>query len=61
MFIRTVFISGKSTKMRKRIKKKKRSCKLCKPWKMAWSNRWKDKELARLKEYEKQKKEFLHA
>lgn len=40
--------------MRKRFKQKKESCALCKPFKMGWSNRWKDKELTKLKEAEKQ-------
>lgn len=30
--------------MRKQYKNKKRSCKLCKPHKMGWFNRWKHKE-----------------
>ena len=38
--------------MRKRLKRKKRSCALCKPHKMGGENRWKPKELARLKEAE---------
>lgn len=29
--------------MRKQYKKKKRSCALCKPWKMNGQNRWKAK------------------
>lgn len=45
--------------MRKRLKKKRRSCALCKPNKMGWANRWKDKEAARLKEFEKEKETFL--
>jgi len=39
--------------MRKRFKIKKRSCALCKPQKMGWSNRWNAKELAEIKEFEK--------
>ena len=35
--------------MRKRLKKKKRSCPLCKPHKTGGSNRWKAKDEARLK------------
>ena len=30
--------------MRKQYKNKKRSCAVCKPFKMGWQNRWKDKE-----------------
>jgi hypothetical protein len=41
--------------MRKRLKKKKHSCALCKPHKMGWGNRWKPKELVRLKEFEQMK------
>ena len=32
--------------MRKQRKKKLRSCALCKPHKMGWSNRWKAKDRA---------------
>jgi len=39
--------------MRKRFKQKKESCALCKPHKMGWQNRWKDKELSKLEETEK--------
>lgn len=38
--------------MRKRLKKKKRSCPLCKPHKMERANRWKTKELAQIQEFE---------
>ena len=38
--------------MRKRLKRKRRSCGLCKPYKMGGENRWKPKELARLKQAE---------
>jgi hypothetical protein len=34
---------------RKRMKKKKRSCPLCKPHKMGGDNRWKPKEFGRIK------------
>ena len=34
--------------MRKRLKVKKRSCAMCKPYKMGGENRWKPKELAKL-------------
>lgn len=36
--------------MRKRLKKKKHSCALCKPNKMGCANRWRDKEMVLLKE-----------
>lgn len=39
--------------MRKRYKKKKHSCAMCKPHKMHWSCRWKIKDREKLKEYEK--------
>lgn len=39
--------------MRKRIKKKKRSCPLCKPHKTGGANRWKAKELDRLERDER--------
>jgi hypothetical protein len=42
--------------MRKTYKVKKRSCKMCKPHKMGWSVRWKVKELAALKRFEKEAK-----
>lgn len=45
--------------MRKRLKKKKRCCALCKPFKRAKQGRWKDKELSRLKQFEKEKKGLL--
>lgn len=34
---------------RKRLKKKRRSCRLCKPHKMGLDTRWKPREMARLK------------
>ena len=40
--------------MRKRYKKKARSCALCKPHKMHGANRWKKKELESLKIFEKE-------
>ena len=40
--------------MRKRLKKKKRSCALCKPHKMRGCNRWKPKEEAKLKAFERE-------
>lgn len=41
--------------MRKRLKKKQRSCSLCKPHKMGGSNRWKPKDELALKEWERDK------
>ena len=38
--------------MRKRLKRKRRACGLCKPHKKGMENRWKTKEFARLKEAE---------
>jgi len=46
--------------MRKRFKKKKRSCALCKPWKMEGQNRWKYKEQQDIKDFEKIKKELVN-
>ena len=40
--------------MRKRMKVKRRSCKLCKPFKMGWANRWKNKELKKMEIDEKE-------
>jgi hypothetical protein len=40
--------------MRKRLKRKRRSCRLCKPHKMGMSNRWTPKELSVLKETERE-------
>lgn len=45
--------------MRKRQKNKKRSCKMCKPHKMGWDNRWKYKDEERLKREEKEIKEAI--
>jgi len=42
--------------MRKRFKKKKHSCGLCKPHKLAFSNRWKEKDFAAMKDFEKEKR-----
>ena len=39
--------------MRKRLKKKLRSCKICKPHKTHGACRWKPKEEEKLKEFEK--------
>jgi hypothetical protein len=38
--------------MRKQLKVKKRSCAMCKPYKVGWENRWKPKALAELKRAE---------
>lgn len=45
--------------MRKRLKKKKRSCPLCKPHKMKWTNRWKTKEFARIRDFEEKKNAII--
>lgn len=41
--------------MRKRLKKKKHSCAMCKAHKMHGSNRWKSKDEFLLKQFEKNK------
>jgi hypothetical protein len=38
--------------MRKRLKKKKRSCAMCKPHKMGGDNRWKPRDNEALKRFE---------
>jgi hypothetical protein len=43
--------------MRKRLKKKLRSCPMCKPHKTQGANRWKTKELDRLERAEREMKE----
>ena len=43
--------------MRKRLKKKLRSCPLCKPHKTKGACRWKPKEEAKLNEFERKKPE----
>ena len=45
--------------MRKRLKKKKHSCGLCKPHKLGLSNRWKGKEFEAIKEFEKERKNIV--
>jgi len=40
-------------------KLKKRSCAFCKPHKMKWDNRWKNKEHHALKMWEKEKHNFF--
>lgn len=39
--------------MRKALKRKQRCCKVCKPHKMGQANRWKPRDLQRLREAEK--------
>ncbi len=45
--------------MRKRYKKKQHSCALCKPYKIGLAHRWNNKELIKLKEFEKQRTSLL--
>jgi len=45
--------------MRKRLKRKKRSCPLCKPNKMHGANRWKTKEFDKLQRAEKEIQEVV--
>jgi hypothetical protein len=47
--------------MRKRLKRKRRSCALCKPYKMGGENRWKPKELAGLKRAESEIRQAARA
>lgn len=42
--------------MRKRFKRKRHSCGLCKPQKVGWEKRWKYKDLAFLREFEREKR-----
>jgi len=44
--------------MRKRFKKKKRSCALCKPHKVGWDKRYKTKDLDKLERAEKEIREI---
>jgi hypothetical protein len=39
--------------MRKQLKRKKRSCALCKPHKVGWERRWKPREAEKLKRFER--------
>jgi hypothetical protein len=39
--------------VRKQLKRKKRSCALCKPYKMGWAKRWKPREAEKLKRFER--------
>lgn len=45
--------------MRKRTKLKKRSCTLCKPHKMCGACRWTNRDLSRLKEFERERKQLI--
>ena len=45
--------------MRKRLKKKKRSCAMCKPHKMHDANRWKLKDFDKIKRSEKEISEYV--
>jgi len=40
--------------MRKQYKKKKRSCPMCKPYKMGWDNRWKLKDKIKMDDSQKE-------
>jgi len=44
--------------MRKRYKKKLRSCAMCKPHKMAKAKRWSVKDEAKLKEFERKRLDY---
>jgi len=46
--------------MRKKLKKKRRSCRLCKPHKMGIENRWKPKEEQALRVWEREKKSLTN-
>jgi hypothetical protein len=52
---------GLGNRMRKRLKKKRRSCALCKPHKMGKAVRWKAAEFDRLATDEKEIKRILRA
>jgi hypothetical protein len=45
--------------MRKRLKRKRRSCALCKPQKMSGAPRWSDRELMLLREFERDRERWL--
>ena len=45
--------------MRKRYKRKKRSCGVCKPCKVGGTCRWKPRDLMLLKEWERERKRRL--
>ncbi|MDP3727585.1 MAG: hypothetical protein Q8R35_03020 [bacterium] len=42
--------------MRKRFKRKQHSCGLCKPQKVGWETRWKQRDFVRLREFEKERR-----
>jgi hypothetical protein len=41
--------------MRKQLKVKRRSCKMCKPHKMGWERRWTSREAADLRRFERER------
>jgi hypothetical protein len=45
--------------MRKRYRNKRRACALCKPSKRGWAPRWDDRELIRLRAFEREREQFL--
>lgn len=45
--------------MRKRTKRKKKSCAMCKRHKMGWDNRWKPKQFLLLREFERERQRRL--
>jgi hypothetical protein len=51
---------GLRAAMRKKLKKKRRSCRLCKPHKMGIENRWKPKEEQALRVWEREKKSLTN-
>jgi hypothetical protein len=59
--LQAVGYKGVRNQMRKRLKKKRRSCALCKPHKMAKAGRWKAAELDRLASDEKEMKRAVRA
>lgn len=59
MFLEKMRHNTNKKSMRKRYKKKKQSCALCKPHKMNWEIRWKAKEFFSLKEFELEKSQII--
>jgi hypothetical protein len=45
--------------MRKRYRSKRRACALCKPRKRGWAPRWNDRELIRLRVWERERERNL--
>lgn len=43
---------------RKQYKQKDKSCAFCKPHKMHWANRWKAKDLSKMKALDKEIKDY---